>query len=398
MRKEIFFLKICFCSVVLGMILSASTVTLVYGFEPIAGSKIEVEGVVVNGTPGADRPVGISVALHTNKLDEGVSLVQTFTGSDGSFRFTDVEVINEALYGISVIYKGATYTVGIDLAFVSDPLEIVVYDPTSSDEVISISRASLLFTNADIAARRVSVMEMVTLRNGSDLTYTPGDGPMELLRFGLPVGSDQLVVDTGLEQADWVQVDRGFALLASVPPGDHEIMYSYRVPYSKDSLSFTKKWRYGAQDLRIVVPAGLFDVTTDLGMPIQVMDIGGINYDVQEAINIGRGQVTEVRLTGFPRPTFIQTFSHNLNSVRYEYIGPVGLALILFAGAALGTWRTLRYRRRTASWFPGSDERQVIEDLITELNVRHEDGSITRQEHRRRLDTLSRRLGVLPEE
>ena len=380
------------------MILSVLTVTLVYGFEPVTGSKIEVEGVIVNGTPGADKPVGISVALHTNKLDEGVNLVQTFTGSDGSFRFTDVEVIKEALYGISVIYKGATYAIGIELAFVSDPVEIVVYDPTSSDEVISISRASLLFTNADIAAQRVSVMEMVTLRNDSDFTYTPGDGPMELLRFGLPVGSDQLVVDTGLEQADWVQVDRGFALLASVPPGDHEIMYSYRVPYSEDSLSFTKKWRYGAQDLRIVVPAGLFDFTTDLGMPTQVMDIGGLNYDVQEAINIGRGQVTEVSLTGFPRPTFTQTLSHNFNSVRYEYTGPVGLALILFAGAMLGTWRTLRFRRRTAGWFPGSDERQVIEDLITELNIRYESGAITGQEHRRRLDTLSRRLGALPEE
>ncbi len=380
------------------MILFASTVTLVHGFEPVTGSKIEVEGVIVNGTLGADNPVGISVALHTNKLDEGVNLVQTFTGSDGSFLFTDVEVIKEALYGISVIYKGATYAVGVDLAFVSDPVEIVVYDPTSSDEVISISRASLLFTNVDIAARRVSVMEMVTLRNGSDFTYTPGDGPMELLRFGLPVGSDQLVVDTGFEQADWVQVDRGFALLASVPPGDHEIMYSYRVPYSEDSLSFTKKWRYGAQGLRIVVPAGLFDVTTDLGMPTQIMDIGGINYDVQEAINIGRGQVTEVSLTGFPRPTFTQTLSHNFNSVRYEYTGPVGLALILFAGAMLGTLRTLRFRRRTAGWFPGSDERQVIEDLITELNIRYKNGSITGQEHRRRVDTLSRRLGALPVE
>ena len=209
------------------MILSVLTVTLVYGFEPVTGSKIEVEGVIVIGTPGADKPVGISVALHTNKLDEGVNLVQTFTGSDGSFRFTDVEVIKEALYGISVIYKGATYAIGIELAFVSDPVEIVVYDPTSSDEVISISRASLLFTNADIAAQRVSVMEMVTLRNDSDFTYTPGDGPMELLRFGLPVGSDQLVVDTGLEQADWVQVDRGFALLASVPPGDHAVSYTH---------------------------------------------------------------------------------------------------------------------------------------------------------------------------
>jgi len=379
------------------MILSASTITLAYGFEPVTGSKIEVEGVVVNGTPGADKPAGISVALHTNKLDEGVNLVQTITGNDGSFRFTDVEVINEALYGISVIYKEATYVVGINLALVSEPIEIVVYESTSSDEVISISKASLLFTNADIAARRVSVMEMVTLRNGSSLTYTPGDGPMELLRFGLPVGSDQLAVDTSLEQADWVQVDRGFALLASVPPGDHEIMYSYRIPYSEDSISFAKKWRYGAADLRLVVPGGLFDVTTDLGIPVQVMDIGGINYDVQEAIDIGRGQVTEVTLTGLPRPTFIQNFYYRLNSVRYEYTGLVGLALILIACAALGTWRTLRVRRRTESWFPGSDERQVIEDLITELNIRLEDGSITMQEHRRRLDTLSRRLGALPE-
>ena len=64
-------------------------------------------------------------------------------------------------------------------------------------------------------------LEIVNVVNIGDRTYVPGPEPMNLLRFGLPAGSSELQIDTQLIAADALQVDRGFALTANVPPVEH---------------------------------------------------------------------------------------------------------------------------------------------------------------------------------
>ena len=245
-------------------------------------------------------------------------------------------------------------------------------------------------------------MEMITLINESRLTYVPAGGPMDLLRFGLPGGSDQLIVDTNLPGADWIQVDRGFALIASVPPGKHEVMYVYSVPYENSFLEYEKTWRYGTGSLRVVSEEGLVDFQTDLGVDYQSVEIGGIDYRVQEAPDIQRGLKTMFRLTDLPAPTFRQSLSQGYNSMRYEFVGPVSLAILLSVGGLYGTWRVVQIRRRSLvdrrGWFPGSDERQVIEDMISELDYLLEEGSLGIDEHRRRSEILNRRLLAIPVE
>ena len=60
----------------------------------------------------------------------------------------------------------------------------------------------------------------------------------------------------------------------------------------------------------------------------------------------------------------------------------------------------MRRRSLTKSrgWFPGSDERQVLEDMLSELDYLLEEGSLGVEEHRRRSDILSRRLLAIPPE
>ena len=49
-------------------------------------------------------------------------------------------------------------------------------------------------------------------------------------------------------------------------------------------------------------------------------------------------------------------------------------------------------------WFPGSDEKQVIEDMISELDYLLEEGSLGVDEYRRRSEILNRRLLAIPVE
>ena len=382
-------------SLFIGVILSQS---YLLASEP---ENYRVNGKIKNGTSNGEVPAGLSVALHSEHLEKGAGMFHTFTEADGSFEFPSIEVEEDTLYGVSVIHQGATYTQNVDPSD-GAPVEIEVFDAVDSDDVVTGFNASVLFTNVDPMTRRVSIMEMITLINESRLTYVPAGGPMDLLRFGLPAGSDQLIVDTNLPGADWIQVDRGFALIASVPPGKHEVMYVYSVPYENSFLEYEKTWRYGTGSLRVVSEEDLVDFQTDLGVDYQSVEIGGIDYRVQEAPDIQRGLKTMFRLTDLPAPTFRQSLSQGYNSMRYEFVGPVSLAILLSVGGLYGTWRVVQIRRRSLvdrrGWFPGSDERQVIEDMISELDYLLEEGSLGIDEHRRRSEILNRRLLAIPVE
>ena len=354
----------------------------------------EVRGLVINGSDGSEAGKGISVGLHVSKLGSSSTMINGATKSDGSFIFTDVPIEDDALYGISVLYDGVTYASGFDI-YSKDPVELVIYETTNSDEIISVVNASFLFTDVDIESQKIFVMEMVSLDNNTDITYKPGSGPMELLRFGLPDGVDQLVVDTGLRDADWIQVDRGFALIASVPPGTHELMYSYSLPYDSSAITFSKNWRYGADNFRMVAPQGIFDFITDLGSEVINKDIGGLIYQVQEVEGIGREQMMSVDVYNLSMPSIWQKSLRYFTTARYEYSGPIALSIILLIVGVVGIWKTMMVRRRKSGWFPGSEEKQVIGDMIAEVDIIFEKGLIDKEEHFVRVESLKKRLNAL---
>ncbi|HCE75471.1 MAG TPA: hypothetical protein DEP04_02490, partial [Dehalococcoidia bacterium] len=272
---------------------------------------------------------------------------------------------------------------------------IIIYDATNSDEIISVVNASFLFTDIDIEIQEILVMEMISLENNTDMTYKPGSGPMELLRFGLPDGVGKLVVDTGLRNADWIQVDRGFALIASVPPGTHELMYSYSLPYESSAINFSKNWRYGADNFRMVAPQGIFDFRMDLGSDVANKDIGGLIYQVQEVEGIGREQMMSVDIYNLSMPSIWQKSLRYFTTARYEYSGPIALSIILLIVGVAGIWKTMMVRRRKSGWFPGSEEKQVIVDMIAEVDILFGKGLIDKEEHFVRQESLKKRLNVL---
>ena len=219
------------------------------------GATFSVEGRVENGTSGG-AAAGVEVVLHTVRstvrTDE-----PTLTDEEGAFRFDDVPLDPAAAYGVSVVYQGALYGMDLDTsAGAPEPVTLTIYESTHDDGAVRAILASVLFASADREEQTVAALEIVRIVNESNQTYVPGPEPMNLLRFGLPPDARNLEVDSTLPDADFAQVDRGFALLASVPPGEHEVLYSYSFPYSGGSAEFTKSLLYGAEHLRVLSPEG----------------------------------------------------------------------------------------------------------------------------------------------
>lgn len=356
-----------------------------------------VEGVVVSGTAGDADMFGQIVTLH-RVSSTGFDDITTLTDDKGAFRFEDIEYDPSISYGVSVRYQDAIYGTDLDMSLGSPPsVTLIVYEATHDDTVVSAGAASLLLAAADSSDQTLAALEIITLVNRSDMAYVPGTGVMELLRFGLPAGATELSLDTRLIGADFIQVDRGFALLASVPPGEHEIMFSYRFPYQGETFMLDKSYRYGAESLRILAPEEIVSISVeDLGEPERVM-IGERQYRVLTAERLGRGDSLSLVLDGLPTPRATDRIGNSLSGIRFQYAAPVALGVLMVALLVYGAiWKGAR-QGRLAPPQEVANERAVIFRMISDLTDAYESGDISDEEYRQRLMILNARLTALSE-
>ena len=354
-----------------------------------------VEGVVVSGTAGESDMFGQVVTLH-RVTAAGFDDITTLTDDAGAFRFEDIEYDPSTRYGVSVRYQDAIYGTDLDMSTGSPPpVTLTVYEATQDDSIVSAGAASLLLAAADASDQTMAALEIITLVNRSDMAYVPGTGVMELLRFGLPPEATELSLDTRLIGADFIQVDRGFALLASVPPGEHEIMFSYRFPYPGKTFALDKSYRYGADSLRILAPEEVVSISVEgLGGPERVM-IGERQYRVLTANELGRGQSLSLVLDGLPTPSVMDNVGNSLSSIRFQYAAPVALGILMITLLAYGAiWKTTGQRRGSPTSETYS-ERAVIFRMISDLTDTYESGDISDEEYRQRLLVLNERLTAL---
>jgi hypothetical protein len=223
---------------------------------------------------------------------------------------------------------------------------------------------------------------------------------MNLLRFGLPPGARALQVETGLLLADIVQVDLGFALLASVPPGEHEVMYSYQFPYTGVEAELTETFRYGAANLRILAPLDLATLSSDQLDDPEDVTIGTRVYQLIHASDLPRGARISLVLRGLPEPSLVDRLRPGIRDIRFEYVAPVGLGLIMVSITGFALWRRAGNRRKAPSRSQeissvADEERLVIARMITEVESSFDAGDLTEDECQRRLDVLRSRLASL---
>ena len=377
----------------------ASLICLTFMVDAVSiGAQPEsrtVEGVVVSGTAGKSDLFGQIVTLH-RVTAAGFDDITTLTDDTGAFRFENIEYDPSTSYGVSVRYQDAIYGTDLDITTGSPPpVTLTVYEATHDDSIVSAGDASLLLAAADASDQTLAALEIITLVNRSDMAYVPGAGVMELLRFGLPPDATELSLDTRLIGADFIQVDRGFALLASVPPGEHEIMFSYRFPYPGETFTLDKSYRYGAQSLRVLAPEEVVSISVEgLGEPERVM-IGERRYRVLEAEELSRGESLSLELDGLPTPGVTDRVGNSLSGIRFQYAAPVALGVLMIALLVYGViWKTTRQRREP----PTSEtyrERAVIFRMISDLTDTYESGDISDEEYRQRLLVLNERLTAL---
>ena len=355
-----------------------------------------VEGAVTNGTSGGGPVAGLTALFHRQTL-EGTSIVETKVDEDGRFRFDDVSFDPTALFGVTVEYQGAVYGRDIDLSGGSPlPFEVTVYESSSDDTLLTIPRVSVIYSQADKASQTLWAFEIIGIRNATDRTYVPGPGPMQLLRFGLPPDATDLRLDTNLAGTEVIQVDRGFALSAVVPPAEdaYEVGFSYQFPYAGDRASVTKSYLYGAESLRVLAVPDTVTLSSDQLDGPESVDIGGVSYQLMATADAPRGFRLSLELLDLPQPSFAERVERRVRQVRPEYLAPAGLGLLLVSLIGFALWRRGTGRRGLGMAEAGT-ERDLLVREIARLEDRFDRGDLDEEQYHNERAALLEKLSSL---
>ena len=294
-----------------------------------------IAGQVLNGTAGGDV-AGVALLLRAIKGGTVLQERPHQSDSEGNYRFEGLDLGEGVAYEIAATRGGVTYGAGpirLTSEVPQQHLVLQIFDTTPIDPGLRVTRSVLIVGGVDQARQELLIMEMVTVENPSDRTFVPqpggAGGPMNLLRFGLPPGAHSLTPNGGLDAADMIQVDRGFASLAPLLPGERAMSFTYRLPYAGSAIQVEKSFTYGADLFALLTPETGLTIETDWLQETAPAQFGAQRYRVWTARDMERGARFPLGLSDLPAPPLWQPL------VRHQaYAPPVLLALALLGGAA----------------------------------------------------------------
>ena len=324
---------------------------------PVAGSTA-IQGTLVNGTKGGPTPAGATVLLHQFGVDSGaVETFETTADADGSFTFDAAPPIPDGgSAALVAIYGETRYSQVLTPADAAHPQTLTVYEYTRDVGVVTTARQSIIIAGADAADRRLAAMQLFTLENRSDTTLVPDlsappmIGQFSFLRFSLPADAANLDVATDLVGGEVIPVGTGFAITAPVPPGEHQVTFTFTAPYAGDTLAWRDNTLQGAESLRLMIPEELGRIGVSGLDARDLLDLGEVTYLVWGTEGLAPGAGVDLRLTGLPEPSWVTRVGNPLSEARFWYTAlPVIVAAILGGLLVWGAWRRPTETTETAA-------------------------------------------------
>jgi len=347
-----------------------------------AQDTMTITGRLENGTANAQIPEGVIVYLDLFRLGENLDTKETAIDTQGRFSFSDVTSDYGYGYIISTDYSGTIHSFESDYPFPAEPIEIMVYESTSNSENIKVRSHTLLVNAANADVRLIEIMELVGLENIGDHTFVPDisqAGQMDMLRFSLPPTAKDLDVQSSLRGGQILQVDLGFAMTTAIPPGSHEIAYTYLSPYENDSLMFTHSLPFGADTFRILLVQGLGQVTGTGLQEMSDLALGERTYQHLATRDLNTGTRVTVRLSGLPEPSLWQTWKGNVSWEKFVELGipaASSMALIILLASTI-----LRSRARSKTVNYSQSRYTSLTEAIAHLDDRFDKRDIGKREY-----------------
>ena len=307
-----------------------------------------VSGAVINGTEGGGIPAGVTVLLH--RFGAGSGSVDTFeetTDADGVFRFDRVPAVSDGdSLALAVDYRETRYTKVLSQSEIAEPVELTVYEFTRDVGVVTTTEQSIIVAGIDSATRRMAAVQLFTLENRSDTTLVPDlsappmIGQFSFLRFSLPPSATDLDVSTNLVGGEVIPVGTGFAITAPVPPGRHQVSFTFTLPYEGNEVAWRDNTLQGAESLNLLIPSEFGNIGVGGLAPSDGFSVGEVTYRVWGVEELGPGEGVSITLSGLPEPAWIDRVGNPLSEARFWFGAlPIVVGVTLAGLLGWGIWR-----------------------------------------------------------
>src|SRR6266700_7769794 len=227
-------------------------------------------GQLLDGTKKNAPVARQSVTLQMAQSNTATDLASVTTDARGSYAFGNLSTAKTISYALYIRYQGAQYNSAL-ITLNTKPVQqvnLTVYQATTSTANMAIVRATVLLHKPDAKKGIIPVSELVIFRNLDLRTYVgsldASHGKPNALRFSLPHTARNASLGKGFDGYKAIQVDRGFATDAAVPPGDSQFAFTFDVPYTTSSYDFDYTVVYPTVQLDFLLPSHISATSDNL--------------------------------------------------------------------------------------------------------------------------------------
>jgi len=306
-----------------------------------------IEGQVVNSTANGGSVEGLTVTLRVFAGMEEQPPQTATTDAEGRFRFKNLSTEADHGYALLLNYRGVDYGSGL-LTFsegettLSVPIQ--VYEPTESDEAVSIERAHIF---VDFQEGNLLVGELYFFSNVSDRIYIGAEkvagGQRGTLRLSLPTGAEGLTFESGELGQRFFETEEGFVDTWPLRPGlaSGQLMFRCSLPYDPSGYDLTRDIPYPLKAINVLVAEVGVDVTSDRLTLEGSRGMQGQSYLNLSGQNLSKGERLTLHFSGSPGDKLVRereampaqtSQAGNQSPLRWAVLGLVVLAV----GFALG--------------------------------------------------------------
>jgi len=306
-------------------------------------------GQLLDGT-NKNAPVARqSVTLQMAQGNTATDLASVTTDARGSYAFDNLSTDKNISYALYIRYQGAQYNSAL-ITLNTKPVQqvnLTVYQATTSTANMAIVRATILLHKPDAQKGIIPVSELFIFRNLDLRTYVgsldASHGKPNALRFSLPHTARNVSLGKGFDGYKAIQVDRGFATDAPVPPGDSQFAFTFDVPYTLSSYDFDYTIVYPTVQLSLLIPPEIH-ATSDILKGQGPVGTNQDTYNLLQANALLANQQVHIQLDGLQAITRA-TNPTTLNPPASWLI----VVLLIMAAILFGTWFLYRSAHRHAS-------------------------------------------------
>ena len=341
--------------------------------------ELKLSGQIINGTK-SDNDVTYKIKLMATQNSSSelvdIEIIETFK----NFEFNKV-IIDEAFtYFLMITHQDIPTIVFIE--DIDDPKDITVtvYDRVFTPKNIDVIDYSIMIPHISPESDIISVLGLISFTNNSNSTYfadltDPNTSGLNLLRFSLPENFENLSVDSDLPPGNVMQIPTGFALSNPVPPGQHQILYSYSMPRNTGSIKYNIRLPFGSEKFKMLVPEKS-KIETDYNLLKESTLVDDKTYEILQGQDIEKGEVIVIDLINITKPGAWKkiTFFVEKNSVPFFVGSATGLILIFIL--------IFSFLRSNNKKIKLNQNQNIFIDKIIDLDLRFEKNEINEEEYK----------------